>query len=238
VTMPGIRVLGSALLAAAFLVGTMGEAPLAELSPGQTALLLAFAGCSLLMAAAIVDGFSRHWTHGIEAVAISGGLIVAALVTYAARDDLQMVLDRAIGDIADGRAVVTDKGEVVAARRTDGSFILNGKVNGREARFVFDTGASTVVLRAEHAADFGFSEEELRFSVPVATANGSALAAPVTLRALTIGSITEHDVPALVTRSGALHANLLGMSFLERLTSYEVRGNRLILRPKDVTPAG
>ncbi|QFU18130.1 TIGR02281 family clan AA aspartic protease [Microvirga thermotolerans] len=149
-----------------------------------------------------------------------------------------MVLDRAIGDIADGRAVVTDKGEVVAARRTDGGFILNGRVNGRETRFVFDTGASTVVLRAEHAADFGFKERELNFSIPVATANGVALAAPVTIRSLTVGSITEHDVPALVTRSGALHANLLGMSFLERLASYEVRGNRLILRPKEITTAG
>jgi aspartyl protease family protein len=33
-----------------------------------------------------------------------------------------------------------------------------------------------------------------------------------------------------------LHANLLGMTFLERLGSYEVRGNRLILRTKDSVP--
>ncbi|MCB8820010.1 retropepsin-like aspartic protease family protein [Microvirga rosea] len=237
-TMPGIRPLGGALLAAALLVATMGETAVAGLQPTQVALLLAFFGCSLYMAAGIVDGFAQHWTHGVQATAVSGGLLVAALVVYAARDDLQMVLDRAIGDIADGRAVVTDKGEIVAAKRSDGSFPLNGRVNGREARFVFDTGASTVVLRAEHAADFGFREEDLNFSIPVATANGVALAAPVTIGALSIGSITERNVPALVTRSGALHTNLLGMSFLERLASYEVRGNRLILRPKEPSPAG
>jgi aspartyl protease family protein len=237
-SMPGIRPLGGALLAAGLLVATMGETPVAGLQPTQLALLLGFFGCSLYMAAAIVDGFGQHWTHGIEALAVSGGLLIAGLVTYSARDDLQMVLDRAIGDIADGRAVVTDKGEIVAAKRSDGSFLLNGRVNGRETRFVFDTGASTVVLRAEHAADFGFKDDDLNFSIPVATANGIAMAAPVVIGALTIGSITERNVHALVTRSGALHANLLGMTFLERLASYEVRGNRLILRPKEPIPAG
>jgi aspartyl protease family protein len=48
-----------------------------------------------------------------------------------------------------------------------------------------------------------------------------------------VGSITERNIPALIARTGVLHANLLGMSFLERLGSYEVRGNRLILRAKD-----
>jgi aspartyl protease family protein len=37
-------------------------------------------------------------------------------------------------------------------------------------------------------------------------------------------------VPALVARPGMLGENLLGMTFLERLASYEVRGNRLVLR--------
>jgi aspartyl protease family protein len=52
----------------------------------------------------------------------------------------------------------------------------------------------------------------------------------VTLDMLRVGSIAERRVRALVARPGALRENLLGMTFLERLTSYEVRGNRLILR--------
>ena len=42
--------------------------------------------------------------------------------------------------------------------------------------------------------------------------------------------LSARRVPALVTRPGTLATNLLGMTFLERLASYEVRGNRLILR--------
>jgi aspartyl protease family protein len=56
------------------------------------------------------------------------------------------------------------------------------------------------------------------------------MAAPVTLDSVSIGSITERRIRALVARPGALRDNLLGMTFLERLASYEVRGNRLILR--------
>ncbi|HEX2725105.1 MAG TPA: TIGR02281 family clan AA aspartic protease, partial [Beijerinckiaceae bacterium] len=65
---------------------------------------------------------------------------------------------------------------------------------------------------------------------PVATANGRTMAAPVTLDSISVGSITERRVRALVARPGVLRENLLGMTFLERLASYEVRGNRLILR--------
>lgn len=142
------------------------------------------------------------------------------------------MLDHTIGDIASGRTVVTPEGEVIAARRSDGTFLVSGEVNDRNARFIFDTGASTVVLRAEDAEAFGVHAEGLDFSSPVSTANGLALAAPVTIARLTVGPITERNVRAMVAKAGVLQINLLGMSFLERLGSYEVRGNRLILRGK------
>jgi aspartyl protease family protein len=52
----------------------------------------------------------------------------------------------------------------------------------------------------------------------------------VTLDRIAVGSIREQRVRALVAKPGVLHENLLGMSFLDRLASYEVRQNRLILR--------
>jgi aspartyl protease family protein len=230
--MPGIRGAGFLLLLAALVVGLFAEDPIGEFSAMEAAGLLSLGGLSLLMAASIVEGFSRHWTYGVQAVAVSGGILIALLVTYGSRDELQTVIDRAIGDIAVGRTVVMPEGEVVAARRTDGSFLVKGEVNGHETRFIFDTGASTVVLRAEDAAALGFKLDSLDYSIPVATANGGALAAPVVIERLTVGAITERKVRALIARSGVLHANLLGMTFLERLGSYEVRGNRLILRAK------
>lgn len=231
--MPGIRGAGVLLLIAGLALGLFAEQTIADLSPFEAASLLGLVGASLIMAAAIVEGFARHWTYGVQASAVSAGLLMALLVTYASRGELQAVIDRAIGDIAVGRTVVTPDGEVVAARKTDGSFLIQGQVNGHDTRFIFDTGASTVVLRAEQAKALGFKPETLDYTVPVSTANGGALAAPVTIESLSVGPITERNIRALIAREGVLHANLLGMTFLERLGSYEVRGNRLILRAKN-----
>jgi aspartyl protease family protein len=52
----------------------------------------------------------------------------------------------------------------------------------------------------------------------------------VTLSKLAVGGLTEREVPALVVKSGQLHSNLLGMTFLNRLESWEVRGDKLKLR--------
>jgi aspartyl protease family protein len=66
--------------------------------------------------------------------------------------------------------------------------------------------------------------------VPVDTANGRTRAAAVTLDRLAIGSIVERAVPALVAQPGQLSTTLLGMTFLSRLESWEVRGDKLLLR--------
>ena len=76
----------------------------------------------------------------------------------------------------------------------------------------------------------GLPIEVLDYSVNVDTANGRTRAAPVTLARLAVGNLTEHDVPALVVQRGQLHNNLLGMSFLNRLESWEVRGDKLRMR--------
>ena len=95
---------------------------------------------------------------------------------------------------------------------------------------VLDTGASSVVLTQEAAKAAGLPLEVLSYTVNVETANGRARAAPVTLDRVAVGGIVERAVPALIAQPGQLRTNLLGMSFLNRLESWEVRGDRLVLR--------
>jgi aspartyl protease family protein len=52
----------------------------------------------------------------------------------------------------------------------------------------------------------------------------------VTLDKLAVGGITERSVQALIAQPGQLKVSLLGMSFLNRLESWEVRGDKLLLR--------
>ena len=79
------------------------------------------------------------------------------------------------------------------------------------------------------SAWLGIRPPESAFTQRVSTANGTALTAPIRLDSITVGPITERNVDAMVSRPGVLTVNLLGQSFLGRLSGYEVKGDRLIL---------
>ncbi|KIZ47670.1 MULTISPECIES: TIGR02281 family clan AA aspartic protease [Rhodopseudomonas] len=111
-----------------------------------------------------------------------------------------------------------------------GEFALRAKINGVSAPMVIDTGATSVVLTYETAMAAGLPLELLKFDVAVETAGGRTHAAKLSLDSLAIGRLVERSVPALVVPRGQMKTNLLGMSFLDRLESWEVRADRLRLR--------
>jgi len=110
-----------------------------------------------------------------------------------------------------------------------GHFVLEADVNGRKATFMADTGATVVVLSYEDAAKLGLSPQRLDFTGLAQTANGRARVAPVTLDRVRVRDIIVRDVPAVVAEKGALATNLLGMSFLSRLKSFQMQGDELVL---------
>lgn len=110
-----------------------------------------------------------------------------------------------------------------------GHFIFEAAINDRPASFMADTGATLVVLTYEDAARLGLSPHSLDFTGLAQTANGTARVAPVILDRVRVEDITVRDVPAVVAEKGALATNLLGMSFLSRLQSFQMQGSELIL---------
>ena len=228
--MSGAVGLAIILLGMAGLVFFHGQGDIAGLPADQFASLIALGAVALMISSSVVQEFRGQWLRGVQAIVFWAALTLGIVGLYGSRGELHEVASRMISDMAPGQPVVGSGGEVSIARRIDGTFVVSGQVNDRDLRFIFDTGASTVVLTAESAQAVGFAPGALNYTVPVSTANGRTMAAPVTLDTLRVGSITERRVRALVARPAALRENLLGMTFLERLTSYEVRANRLILR--------
>jgi aspartyl protease family protein len=229
--MPGAIGLAVILFATALLVVYHGEAEILGLAPHDFASVASFGGLALLFASLLVSEFRGRWLQGLRALAAWTLMFALLIGAYSYRFELQEVASRVAGELAPSETVVSPGGgEVAVSRRFDGTFVVNGRVNGRDLRFIFDTGASQVVLTSESARALGFDPASLHFVIPVATANGRTMAAPITLDRVSVGSITETRVRALVTRPGVLSQNLLGMTFLERLASYEVRNNRLFLR--------
>jgi aspartyl protease family protein len=155
------------------------------------------------------------------------GLLLAVGYTY--RHDMRDVAERVLTELLPGRAL-SRGGIVEIARGNRGEFQIVAEINGARTSTIYDTGASAVVLTQEAAKAAGLPLDFLNYSVPVETANGRARAAPVTLDRIRVGGIEERAVPALIAQPGQLRTSLLGMSFLNRLKSSEVRGDRLVLR--------
>ena len=119
---------------------------------------------------------------------------------------------------------------VQISRGQGGEFALQAKINGVSTPMVIDTGATSVVLTYETAKAAGLPLEVLEYDVDLETASGHTKAARLTLDRLAIGKLVERSVPALVVPHGQMKTNLLGMSFLDRLESWEVRADSLMLR--------
>jgi aspartyl protease family protein len=134
-----------------------------------------------------------------------------------------------VSEMLHQRAMQNGRG-VQVARGQAGEFALLAKINGINAPMVIDTGATSVVLTWETAKAAGLPLELLAYNVDVETAGGHTRAARLTLDRLAIGRLVERSVPALVVPRGQMKTNLLGMSFLDRLESWEVRADRLMLR--------
>jgi len=199
----------------------------------------AFAGLAMgvaMLSFGLASGAFRARFGGLlrilASAAVWTAIIVALVAVYSYRDDFGDVAARWLDGLNAPEPVVGQGGEVVIKGRTGSEFVVAAKVDDRPVRFVLDTGASSVVLTAEDAQRIGLDLRQLDFSAPVATANGSAVAAPVRLARISVGPIVIANVRALVTRPGAMRESLLGMTFLERLDSFTVERGKLTLRAK------
>jgi aspartyl protease family protein len=121
---------------------------------------------------------------------------------------------------------------MVVGRSDGGAFFVMAEVNGSPVRFLIDTGSSEIVLSPADAARAHVNSAGA--TLPSETANGVGYGAVATVDNLTVGPIRMRDVPVAVNRA-PMSESLLGMSFLRRLESFEVRGDEMILKGKGST---
>jgi len=193
---------------------------------GAVALKVALAA---FVGGLILALFRERLSKAIEATLFWAVIGLLLVVGYSYRFELREVADRVAAELVPGHVAGHGR-NVEVVRGHGGDFAVAAHINGTRIPMVLDTGASSVVLTQEAAKAAGLPIEVLNYSVNIDTANGRARAAAVTLDRLAVGGLTERSVPALVAQPGQLKNNLLGMSFLNRLQSWEVRGDRLRMR--------
>jgi len=108
-----------------------------------------------------------------------------------------------------------------------GHVLVDATVNGAAVQLIVDTGATLVALTPADARAAGLGPEGLVFDRRAQTAAGPERMALVTLREIRIGQLSLYDVPAAVMEH--LPVSLLGMSFLGRLDSWEMRDGKLTI---------
>lgn len=214
-----------------FLLDPSGHA-FADLQNGETLTMVCYGLFALVLLAAIVPRYRGRLSHVMRDAALWICLLGVFLAIYTYRDIFSPFTSRLMSELDPGSVMTPAPGEAAVVRRRDGTFVIDMVADGVRLPFVFDTGASTVVLRARDAQRIGIDTSHLAFTEEVSTANGRTLAAEADIDSLSAGTVTLRDVRALVAKPGALAENLLGQTFLERLASYGVEGDRLVLRSK------
>jgi aspartyl protease family protein len=182
----------------------------------------------VFIASAVVVMFRGRFTQAVSAALLWIAIGLVLLVGYTYRFELREIADRVMAEIIPGHVIAHGR-SVEVARAFNGDFDIGARINGARVAMVLDTGASSVVLTREDAKAAGLPLEVLAYTAVIDTANGRTHAAPVRLDRVAVGGLVERSVDALVAQPGQLKTSLLGMSFLNRLQSWEVRGDRLLL---------
>src|SRR5690348_2309931 len=185
-------------------------------------------GLYLLMAAMLVLGTLmtrrepavRLLTMGLAWVAIFG----IGFVLFTFRDNLGWVTQRLKAE-AVGTPVEQGR-ETRIPMAIDGHFWVSARLNGRDVKFLVDSGATTTTIDRETAKAAGI-QVSARRDLYVRTGNGIVRVAAGRADELTVGGITRHDVALEIADNDDL--NVLGMNYLSSLSRWGVEGRWLVL---------
>jgi aspartyl protease family protein len=153
----------------------------------------------------------------------------AAFVVFTMKDEFMALGNRVLLEARGG--VLQEPGapgEVRVRQASDGHFWVDAEINGRRARFLIDSGATTTSLSRATAESAGI-EPSAGVGTMVQTANGIVGVQRGRAERLRIGPIERRDVAVHISDAFG-DMNVIGMNFLSSLSGWSVEGRTLILR--------
>ena len=148
--------------------------------------------------------------------------------------------------LANREAVYSERYQPVEARRArvdprigrlarvradrDGHFRVQARLGAGRIMMMVDTGATTIALSyADAIIVLREHVKKLQFRIPIQTANGVTYAAFAGTYMVKVGDLHDIPVDVLVAPPGALTQSLLGSTYLNALTRYEISGGELVM---------
>ena len=187
-------------------------------------------GLYLLMAIMLVLGglmtrrepIAKLLTMALAWIAIFG----AGFVLFTFRDNFGWLTQRLKAE-AVGTPVQQGR-ETRIPMAIDGHFWVDAKVNGKDVKFLVDSGATMTTIDRETAAAAGVPLSERRDQF-VRTGNGIIRVSSSRADEIQVGDIVRRDVGVQIADNDDL--NVLGMNYLSSLSRWGVEGRWLVLVP-------
>lgn len=202
-------------------------------SEGSGQRVVVLAAILVLVGGSVLARIMRQGAPGVRRAAgqlaawVAIGLVL--LVGYSFRSEFGHIGRRVSSLLLPAEGEPLDGRSMRFTLASDRQFHVKALVSGTPVDFLVDTGASEVMLSQADARRVGLDPASLDYNQLYRTASGTTSGAPVTLAEIVVGPIRVTEVDASVSEGGA-EGSLLGMSFLQRLSGYEVSGDTLTLK--------
>jgi aspartyl protease family protein len=189
---------------------------------------LMLGGVYILMAMMLVLGSlmaRREPAAKLVKMALAWIVIFAAgFVLFTFRDDFGYLAERLKAEAVG--SPVTEGRVTRIPMAIDGHFWVHARLNGRDVKFLVDSGATMTTIDRDTANAAGVAVSPRRDQF-VRTGNGMIRVSSGRAEELAIGDIVRHDVELQVADNDDL--NVLGMNYLSTLSRWGVEGRWLIL---------
>lgn len=178
----------------------------------------------------VVRSYFGKFKLAVSHISIWSIIFLITFVVFSYRDNFLSIRDNVMGELFPSDARTGADGEIIIHKSMNGHFYIDLEINNVDIKFMIDTGASRVVLSKRDAFRIGIDDSVLNFKNRVYTANGNIMVAPITISKIFIDGKEFRNISASVN-GGDMKISLLGMSFLNKLNSFTIEKNRLIMKP-------
>lgn len=127
---------------------------------------------------------------------------------------------------------VVEGGETRVPQAPDGHYWLRARINGHEAHFLVDTGATLTAISQDTAERAGLSARDGALPIRMQTANGPVAAQITSIDELRFGNVAARGLDAIIA-PGLGETNVIGMNLLSRLASVRIEQGELVLVPNN-----
>lgn len=186
---------------------------------------------ALLLVAIIAAGLiARRLPLRQYAKMIGAWIAIFALifVIFSFRPEMSMMWDRVKGELTGAPRQSIDGENLRLVRQDDGHFWVRASVNGVNADFMVDSGATVTAMGAALARQTKIELDGRK--IVLETANGQIEARTGSIAEFRIGELQIDDLDVVVGDNFG-DVNVVGMNFLDSFSSWKVEGDVMVLAP-------